>query len=424
LILFLGEPLSISNEAVLAVVPSVGAARVADMLYLDTKMVEGLALYARFWPGTVRCILVSVEAAMVGFGRYYSPSDLPFEIVVLESDATTADIAAHADDAVVVVSSADRHEFLDLHERLPNAAVVPIIEYTLRTRLAIVRVGNASLLQKLKTSLWLLQTEIPRRRALRESAGFQANGVAAFKRYKKLNPHAFQYFDTRLADRHFIGSEGIEGKVHEILAGRPLRLAFSGRLEPMKGADHLIPVLSEIHRRSSARPTLTIFGSGSLLGKMQADVRRLGLRDYVRFGGAIDFESKLVPYMKQSVDLFLCCHLQGDPSCTYLETMGCGVPIIGYRNEAFDGVLQLGECGVATPSGDTKALANAFISLDQDRRQLGRLIRGAGQAAGERLFEATFQRRIRHLQGLASRPRPDSRVVCLRTRDRKPEPVY
>ena len=43
--------------------------------------------------------------------------------------------------------------------------------------------------------------------------------------------------------------------------------------------------------------------------------------------GVVDFETELVPFTRQNADIFLGCHRQSDPSCTYLEAMGCGVAV-------------------------------------------------------------------------------------------------
>lgn len=39
------------------------------------------------------------------------------------------------------------------------------------------------------------------------------------------------------------------------------------------------------------------------------------------------------------------CHRQGDPSCTYLETYACGMPIVGYNNQAHQGILASNNAG-------------------------------------------------------------------------------
>jgi colanic acid/amylovoran biosynthesis glycosyltransferase len=44
-----------------------------------------------------------------------------------------------------------------------------------------------------------------------------------------------------------------------------------------------------------------------------------------------------VPYaefvnISRCLDVFVCCHIQIDPPCTYLESYGAGLPIVGYAN--------------------------------------------------------------------------------------------
>jgi hypothetical protein len=83
--------------------------------------------------------------------------------------------------------------------------------------------------------------------------------------------------------------------------------------------------------------------------EMRAQVAKRSLENLIQFKGPLDFERELIPFIRENVDLFVCCHRQGDPSCTYLETMSCGVPIAGYDNEAFAGLVKTSAAGWFTP---------------------------------------------------------------------------
>ncbi len=85
---------------------------------------------------------------------------------------------------------------------------------------------------------------------------------------------------------------------------------------------------------------LYICGDGESKPGISKRIRDEQLSGHVTLMGVLDFKSELLPFAKSSVDLFVCCHPQGDPSCTYLETMSCGVPIVGYANEAFEGLVR------------------------------------------------------------------------------------
>jgi glycosyltransferase involved in cell wall biosynthesis len=131
---------------------------------------------------------------------------------------------------------------------------------------------------------------------------------------------------------------------------------------------------------------------------MRAFVREHGLGSVVTFMGNLDFESELLPFMRSEVDLFVCCHRQGDPSCTYLETLACGVPIAGYGNEAWRGLAERSSAGWVTPMKRPRTLASKIASLTDaeiERRSFNGL-----QFARAHTFETEFERRIEHLKAL------------------------
>ena len=389
------------NKDVLIVVPMGGAHIELDRAFLDIKATEGLRLYAKYWPGRVLCLYRAMPVSEMTYSRWYHKADLPFDLISLPTEAGSDAIARHAGDAAIILASLDNHRDLGLVDKAGSTPVVFVTEYPLRTELDILRMGNKSAFQKMKTAVWLIKTERFRRRELRRAAGCQANGSPAFNYRKALNPKTLLYFDTRLFSSDFIGSDAAAEKAAKLLARSPLRLVFSGRLESIKGADHLITVAEHLKRRAIIPFELHIFGDGSLKSSMEKAILAKGLRDHVFLRGSVDFSAQLVPFLKDGADLFLCCHLQDDPSCTYLETLGCGVPIVGYANRAFKGVLDLGPCGRAVKVGDAMALAEVIEQLDSDRQLLGDFTRGAAQVASTRLFESTFASRVDHLKSVA-----------------------
>src|SRR6202012_4588470 len=86
--------------------------------------------------------------------------------------------------------------------------------------------------------------------------------------------------------------------------------------------------------------------------------------------GMLDFTKELLPFVKEKVDAFVCCHRQGHPSCTYLETMSCGVPIVGYANDAFAGLVDRSNAGWASPINHPRALAARIAQLAARREEI------------------------------------------------------
>jgi colanic acid/amylovoran biosynthesis glycosyltransferase len=301
----------------------------------------------------------------------------------------------------LILGGADGRADIGIVAAARNIPVVLIIEYTLQTRLDMLRLTPGRTRQKLKTAIWLRATERARRNALRKAAGLQANGTPAFEAYGRSNRSPLLYFDTRLKEELFIGLPAAEAKATAVTRSKELRLAFSGRLDAVKGAEYLVPVLAALHRRGVTRATLDIYGDGGLRTSIAAQAQAAGLENHVRLHGPVPYEQVLVPAFRDTVDLFLCCHPQADPSCTYLETLGCGVPIAGFCNDAFKGVLALGGCGVGVPIGDVEGLAGTITCLDADRTRLAALTRGAASVASQHLFESVFAQRVAHLRAIA-----------------------
>ena len=88
---------------------------------------------------------------------------------------------------------------------------------------------------------------------------------------------------------------------------------------------------------------------------------------------------------------------QSDPSCTYLETLGCGVPIVGYGNAAFTGVLALGKVGMSVPIDDINGAASAIAQLSKNRQMLSSMMEAAARVGRAHSFEKEFAARVRHL---------------------------
>jgi glycosyltransferase involved in cell wall biosynthesis len=111
----------------------------------------------------------------------------------------------------------------------------------------------------------------------------------------------------------------------ESYAGRPLRLAFLGRLVPYKGADMLIeaaaPLLAE------GRVTLEIIGFGPERESLEALAAKLGLADRVVFTGKISHHDVAGRFREADVFAFPSVHEFG--GAVVLEAMAMGlVPLV------------------------------------------------------------------------------------------------
>jgi len=281
---------------------------------------------------------------------------------------------------------------------------VLVSEYSLLTRLQIARSSPKGPLRTAWSMLWEMRMERHFLNDVRTASGIQCNGTPTYNAYRSLIPDAFLYFDTRTNDGDLASEERLIEKARRLETGAPLRLAFSGRLNPMKGAQEL-PRVAEALTRLGIDFTFDICGDGPSRAEMESTVRSLGLDGKVRFRGVLNFATELLPFLSKDIDLFVCCHTQGDPSCTYLETFGCGVPIIGYANEAFAGLLEHTPAGLASPLRRPKALADKIADFARNRpvSQWMGWARSGLEFARENTFDRTFARRVDHMKAILAR---------------------
>lgn len=364
-------------------------------LRMDVKFVEGMRLHRRFWEGDLEVVLWD-HGQPIPFGAEYDGAELGFDAVILgPGEALPNAVLSRAD---LVWASADMVETLDL-AGAGRAPVVYAIEYTLGTRLQIVALDRGmGWPRKLWSMIWNLRMEARRRRAFRRAAGLQANGYPAEAAYRRLNGNTMLYLDGRMRPEMMASEAEMAARVAHAAAGGPLRLAHSGRLEPMKGAQDLLPVARSLQATGAAF-TLDIFGAGSLEAAIRSALPEFGGR--VRLHGPVDFETALVPWMRANADLFLSCHRQSDPSCTYLETMGCGVPVIGWDNAMWRALSRESGTGWVVEMGEVRAMADRIAQLARERDEIAAHAARALDFARRHDFEAEFRRRMRHVAELA-----------------------
>lgn len=352
-------------------------------LRLDVKYVEGMRAHCAQWDGTVSAV-VWEGAGSVPFGADFTPEELGFDLTVLSAGA-----AVPATQADMIAAPADMAEALAL--AWGTVPVVFVVEYTIGTRLRIVALDrDLGLLRKVWSMVWNLRMERRRRAAFRRAAGVQCNGYPAFDAYAGLNARPLLYLDGRMRASSMALPQEMEAKAaHQ----GPLRIVHSGRLEAMKGAQDLVPIAQALVA-AGVDFTLDVFGTGALEAEVRSGAEAFGGR--IRLHAPVDFETALVPWMRAHADLFLSCHRQADPSCTYLESLGCGVPVVGYANEMWGQMAQASGGGWAVPLGDRRALSDRISVLSQNRAVIAAAARAGVTFAQAHGFEAEFSNRMTH----------------------------
>lgn len=370
-----------------------------DRVVLPAKFVDGMARFAAEWAGPVVAVVERSERPSANLDNQpWEPAKLPFGLRV--ADFGTEEFAAAIADARLLVGVPDHRVGMASLARARGMRSVLVTENTLRTRRQIAAVAARSWPRRLRTWWWEGEQERRIAREVRAADGLQCNGVPTWAAYRRWQPDALLFFDTRTSADLLPDAAEIAARRQRLLAGAPLRLVFSGRLTGIKGVDHLPRVAAELRRRG-VRFTLDVYGDGDLGPAVRAALAAPELADSCRVHGAAPFRDGLVPALRRGADLFVCCHRQGDPSCTYMETLACGVPIAGYANEAWAGMQALRDVGWLAPMDEPAALAAAIAAIDGDRRGLAAKAERAWQWGAESEFGATFARRVAHFAAVA-----------------------
>lgn len=367
-----------------------------DRLVFDRKFYDGMVLYSEKWPGIITCAISEGTDEPPAFGLVTLPrSELPFTCITLAAGQSVT--AEHLLGIDIVLASGDAGNQMYLGRLCNQHKVfcVYIIENIPEGRYKISSLSTNNPILKLRRAFYIWNEERKRISAFKLCNGLQSNGAPAYSHYSFVANNLL-YFDTRVFASQIITDQALHQRLQHLSKNQPLRLAFSGRLISMKGADQLVKLAHKL-KRAGTPFHLTIYGSGELEQDMRDYITTNQLENEVSMPGAVNFYEKLIPELKQNVDLFVCLHRQGDPSCTYLETLSCGIPIAGYDNRAFSGLMELADIGWSIKMDDIDNMVETITLLHTNRAELIKKSENSVEFARQHDFESTFQRRISHL---------------------------
>lgn len=384
------------NNQHLIITPSVPVWTENNHLIFDRKFYDGILLYQEKWGGKLTCIISISHYKQPDFGVVrLLPEQLPFTCITLHPEELIKAEHLQGGDIVLAAGDADKQLHLSAICKKLSIKCVYIIEYIPETRYQIAALSTNNPIIKLRRLFYIWQQEQRRIKAFKLCDGLQSNGTPAYQYYQRVT-NKLLYFDTRVFKEQIIDDIALAQRLTYLSENKPLRLAFSGRLIRMKGADHLIQLALKLKQANIAFQFM-IYGTGDLIDEMREFITVHQLTEQVILTGSVDFYTVLIPSLQHSIDLFICLHRQSDPSCTYLETLSCGVPIVGYNNRAFSGLLELADIGWCSELDDIDGICNTIIHLNTHRNEI--IEKAKNSAAFARLhdFETTFKNRINHL---------------------------
>src|SRR5277367_2157058 len=391
------------------VVALCGAEPRLHSILIDRKFHEGMIGYVERLDRPFSCLLpcyTPSEASQAMDMVEVPISELPYRVNLLERALLSAEslhiIERSLDGVALVYLGA--FEGLNLsvasacrRRGIPYAVVS---EYTAQTELEIMRANTPSTARRLWQEVRMRLSQRRRFRYVASAREVHANGYPTYRELAAANPQRLLFFDTRARSEDII----CEGELRERLASRANRrprLIYAGRYHPMKGSLDVIKVGIELDRLGLDFQ-LDLYGKGPLKEPMELLASQSKAAGKIKIHDAVAYRPDLQRIAKQA-DLFVCCHVQGDPSCTYLETFASGVPIVGYANEMWTPLSLDSGAGEAVPKGDYRALARTVARLVGTPR-LDELSLRARDFAAANTMEIAWDRRISHLAALVQSP--------------------
>ncbi len=363
------------------------------VLRVDRKFHDGMLNYVAH----IQAPIITVNPLAQSTSPVMDPVELPLDALPYRVLGIAVDKYGHVEgasvqalDTAVAQSSVVvgyGYGTADMAQR-HGKRLISCLEYDLQTQLVVNRSTARDPLRALVASARCLRDwrreMVP---AMRQSFQIHCNGYPIYLASEAYNPKRLLYFDSRMSESMVIGAEALERRLRT-RKGRPLRLMYSGRYEPMKGALDAVKA-ALVCRQRGLDIEMDTWGQGRLADRMRAVAAADGGR--IRVHDAIPFPELV--RRSHEADIFVCCHIQSDPSCTYLESMGAGLPIVGYANRMWRSMAEASKAGIVTPRNTPQAVADAIATLVASPGELAEASERARSFALEHAFEREFARR-------------------------------
>ncbi len=172
-----------------------------------------------------------------------------------------------------------------------------------------------------------------------------------------------------------VKSPSVEKKLRIRLSipSKGLIVGSIGRMHHQKGYYYLLRAASAIVRERKD-VYFVLVGDGPEMNQLQEESERMGLADHVRFMGAMDNASELIP----AFDIFVLPSLWEGFPIVLLEASAAGKPIVATSIDGSKEIIRDGVNGILVPPKDPERLSKAILRLVAQpalRRRLGKAAR-------------------------------------------------
>ncbi len=157
------------------------------------------------------------------------------------------------------------------------------------------------------------------------------------------------------------------------------------RLEPNKGIRYLVNATGSLSRRIAGLRVI-IIGVGSERKSLEGLVKKLGLENVVIFCGFLPNAVELL----EAFDVFAMPSLSEGFGLAAVEAMASRVPVVATRVGGLTEIFEDGKSGLLVEPGNHVALADAILSLYENRGRRSALAERAYEVYREKFTEDRF----------------------------------
>jgi glycosyltransferase involved in cell wall biosynthesis len=194
-------------------------------------------------------------------------------------------------------------------------------------------------------------------------------------------------------------------RAHDVVTHPPRRdwtgtieLLAVGRLEPEKNPLLLVDALARLERAYPGRFRLTWLGDGQLRDGVRRRAADLGVSHALELRGFIPFGSELLA-LYRSAHVFVHVSLTEGVPQVLTEALGSGTPVIATDVGGVAAALEHGQAGLLVPPRDVDALVRGVLTIADDERLRGELVRRGLDVARARTLEIEAERVARFIRG-------------------------
>lgn len=149
---------------------------------------------------------------------------------------------------------------------------------------------------------------------------------------------------------------------------KTLALLYVGFVTQLRGLDNVLRGLRRYYDTTVGRPrvTLTVVGVGDALNELALLSSELGLQEFVRLEGWLDFEKVKSLYLTSSVGVLpyhYCSHWETTIPNKIFDYMAVGLPVLATKVGPIRRIIEEWECGLVFDDNDPDSFVRALEEL-------------------------------------------------------------